>query len=102
MENNPTGAQLKAATGSLEDWQKRQQMLDKPWNEASVEEKLEKIKEELLQVRHLTDSVHNLGAQVNNLNEHTHVDGKVVVTINRFNGAGLVGAVMAQRKDPLR
>lgn len=55
--------------------------LTKNWDDCTVEEKLEKVREELRQLGHLTNRVTNLDICQNKLMKHTHADGKVVVPI---------------------
>lgn len=84
---------------SNEDYKKRVAMLEKPWADCSVEEKLEKIREELTQQSHMSWSINNLQNEVSKLKEHNHKDGKVVVPLNSnsLNGVGSIGGLASRR-----
>jgi hypothetical protein len=48
---NPSATRASAPISS-EDYKKRAAILERPWAHCSVEEKLEKVKEELVQLGH--------------------------------------------------
>lgn len=75
------------------EYHKRQSMFDKPWAESTVEEKLEKIKEELTQLGYMSHSLNSLTSDVSKLKNHLHADGKVVIPVND-NSLGLARATL--------
>lgn len=89
-------------SNSNEEHKKRLAILEKPWADCSVEEKLDKVREELVQLGHITWSISNLQNEVAKLKEHDHKDGKVVIPLNAnvLNGLGSIGG-LAQRRNNL-
>jgi hypothetical protein len=63
---------------SNEDYLKRRSLLDKPRAECFAEEKLEKVKEEFIQLGNMSLSIQNLQSEITKLKEHDHKDGKIV------------------------
>jgi hypothetical protein len=59
--------------------------------DCSVDEKLEKIKEELLQLGPLSWSINNLQTEITKLKEHDHKDGKIVIQLSLLAGLRLMG-----------
>ena len=76
-------------------------LLEKPWADCSVEEKLEKVKEELIQLGHMSWSISNLQHEVSKLREHDHKDGKIVVPLNgsALNGVGSLNGITSRRNN---
>lgn len=91
--NVSSGAAKLSAGMTSEEYQKRIATLEKPWAEATIEEKLEKVREELIQLGHMSYSISNNTQEIQKLKEHSHQDGKIVVPLTSPNlGIGLVGA----------
>lgn len=57
----------------------------KPWDECTVEEKLEIVRTELRKTRYTTTRVIELEREIERLRKHSHVDGKVVVPFEKNN-----------------
>lgn len=76
----------------------------KKWEDSSVEEKLEKLRNELMQMRYLSNRMSTIESNYYNLVNHQHgTDGRMLVPFNS-SGAGLVGTAsgqMLKRVDPL-
>ena len=86
---------------SSEDYKKRQAILDKPWKDCSVEDKLEKVREELIQLGHMSWSINNLQTEIAKLKEHDHKDGKLVLPLNAvaLNTLGTLGGLASRRNN---
>lgn len=86
MENTPTIGSINKV--GMDAYMARQAILNKNWDDCSVEEKLEKVKEELIQLGHMSYSINNISLDVQKLKDHTHAEGKVVIPLNStaFNG----------------
>jgi hypothetical protein len=92
---NPTTSGAVKDSISNEDYKKRMEILEKPWADCSVDEKLEKIKNELIELSHMSWSINNLQNEIAKLKEHDHKDGRIIIPINRsaLNGLGSIGSV---------
>lgn len=74
------------------DWKRERELQKKSWADASIEEKIEKIRIELLEMRYLKESVSGLSTQLNELMQHSHSEnGVVVVPIQRIGYLNSVG-----------
>lgn len=95
--NNVAGGQ----TISNDEYKKRMAILNKTWDECTVEEKLEKVREELIQLGYNTNRVNNLEVEITKLKDHDHKDGKVVIALsnNALNGTGYLSG--ASRRNNL-
>lgn len=98
----PEGQSKEQAEESTKKYIERRAVLEKLWEECSVEEKLEKIKAELSDRRYISNHIHNLQIEVNKLKEHSHQDGKIVIPLNANSMNGIPGAGQASRHDYLR
>ncbi len=98
----PTSPNASGSSISNEDYKKRIELQNKKWADCSVEEKLEKVREELIQLQYNTTAIHNVSNEVQKLKEHTHADGKVVIPLNSnaLNGLGY-SAGLASRPNNL-
>lgn len=85
--NNPTGGPNPELIARL----------SKPWEEATPEEKCDKLAAELRQLYGIVNTVVNLQAEIHNLKLHHHVDGKVVVPMNTNPGGGFAGGQLSRR-----
>lgn len=88
---------------SKEEYMRLREALDKAWADCSVEEKLDKVREELMQLGYNTAAIRNVETEVAKLKEHSHdLQGKVVIAINsnaiNFHSSG---AALAQRRNNL-
>lgn len=74
------------------DYKKQMEILDKKWVDCTVEEKLEKVREELIHLGHNTNRVNNIDMEIAKLRNHSHQDGKVVIPMtDNNNGLGYAG-----------
>lgn len=87
---------------SNEEYKKLQATLDKPWAEATVEEKLEKIRQELIQLGYLSNRANANDMEIAKLKKHSHQDGKLVIPLDdmQLNNV-LSGAMLASRRNNL-
>ena len=76
----PTGT-VGGKTMGNEEYKKLQETLNKPWAEATVEEKLEKVRDELTQLGYLMGRLSNIELEVSKLKKHSHQDGKLVIPL---------------------
>jgi hypothetical protein len=90
-----------SGTISNEDYKKRMAILEKPWTDCSVEEKLEKVKEELVELGHMSWSINNLQSEITKLKEHDHKDGKIIVPLHAsaLNGLGSIRGLASRRNN---
>ncbi len=98
---NPTTSGTVAGAIGNEDYKKRMAILEKPWTDCSVEEKLEKLKEELIQLGHMSWSINNLQNEITKLKEHDHKDGKIIIPLNASapNALGSIGGLASRRNN---
>jgi hypothetical protein len=95
---NPTTSR---ASISNKDYKKRMAILEKPGADCSVYEKLEKVKEELIQLGNMSWSINNLQTEITKFNEHDHKDGKIIIPLNgsALNGLGNSNGVASRRSN---
>lgn len=93
-----TGVSGKVMTN--EDYKKLQLILSKPWIECSAEEKLEKVREELVQLNYMSNRIAELSSQISQLMQHSHLDGKLVAPLHGGLN-GLVGTTTPSRRNYL-
>jgi hypothetical protein len=56
---------------------------NKKWDECAPEEKVEKLRMETRELAYLSTGLNNLRMQVEALEEHSHADGKVVISVRK-------------------
>lgn len=80
--NNSVSSPVSGLAMSNVDYKKREEVLNKPWGEASIEEKLEKVRAELLEFSNISWSLNTLREDMYKLKEHHHVGDKIVIALN--------------------
>ena len=80
-----------------------QEVNNLPWDEASLEIKVEKLRRELIELRHLQQAVGQLRSDITNLQKHQHTeDGTIVIPlINNNFGGNVLGVGGVSRRDYL-
>ena len=58
---------------------------EKYWSELSIEEKIERTRN---QVKSLQSQIGHLDQKIDQLLEHAHFDGKIVITLDRYGHGG--------------
>ena len=65
---------------------------NKPWNQCTSEEKIEKLRSEAQQMQFLANRVQQLSEQIEQLKKHDHINGNLVIPIQNQGGT-LMGGV---------
>ena len=76
---------------------------EKTWDECSQEEKVERLRKELRQIRDLSNHAYRHANDARNLagsHHHSSTTGEVLQPVNRH--GGMASEVSARRYDPLR
>lgn len=56
-------------------------LMEKPWDECTDEERVKKLRMELLNQRYLVNRIMRLERNINKLKNHQHLDGKIVTVL---------------------
>lgn len=106
---NPTTSKPSGeSVGTHEEYMVQQMKIEalreKKWEEASIEEKIEKLRMAIFELPNHQYIIGDLSRKIDNLVEHSHDEkGEMVVPFKKtlYNGGGLVGSNSALRKNPL-
>lgn len=84
------------------DWKKRDELINKAWDAASPDEKIEKLKIEVMELRNLLFRMSNMESKLSLLSRHSHnYHGDIVIPFdNHGNGIGSITA--GSRRDSLK
>lgn len=81
------------------DYKRQMEILEKHWIDCTVEEKLEKLREETVQLGHNTNRINNIDIEIAKLRNHSHQDGKVVVPLVDNNMLGFSAGIASRRNN---
>ena len=73
--------------------------VNKPWDQCTPEEKIEKLRSEAKEMQFLANRVQMLSDQIEQLKKHDHINGTIVIPISQNHGGTLMGGV--GRMNPL-
>lgn len=82
-----------------EQYQKLQEVRDTPWDKATTDQKIEKLKISIIDFRYLTNRIMNLENIIRTLKKHSHdTNGNILIPLNEGSSSqGLVGGASATR-----
>lgn len=85
-----------------EDWEAAQLLRKTKWADATPEQKLDKLRMELQDMRYIFSRIQTLETSLHHLKNHTHSEnGRLMIPMDNVNNMGMLGGVASSLGDNL-
>lgn len=99
---NETSTPIGTQALSPEAFKAMKELANKPFAELTSDQKIDRLVEEIRQMRHLNSRIYGLEEQLRKMQKHDHVNGKVVIELtDNYGLGGLSTGSIGQTRDRL-